>query len=191
MTKKFGIDIDGTVTSPETFVPHLNKAFNLNLTLEDITEYDFSPFVNVSPSELGKWFKANERSIYETSPLADDAKAVLQKWHQKHELFFISARHDKLLDVTEEWFQKNELSFHHIELVGSHFKVETAKRYDVDIFFEDKHDNACEISEECNIPVILFDTPYNRLPVPKGVVRVYNWLEADQWVANWLKEQQK
>lgn len=136
MTKKFGIDIDGTVTSPETFVPHLNKAFNLNLTLEDITEYDFSPFVNVSPAELGKWFKANERSIYETSPLADDAKAILQKWHQKHELFFISARHDKLLDVTEEWFQKNELSFHHIELVGSHFKVETAKRYDVDIFLK-------------------------------------------------------
>lgn len=59
------------------------------------------------------------------------------------------------------------------------------------ISFEDKHDNACEISEECNIPVILFDTPYNRLPVPKGVVRVYNWLEADQWVADWLKEQQK
>ncbi len=57
MTKKFGIDIDGTVTSPETFVPHLNKAFNLNLTLEDITEYDFSPFVNVSPAELGNGLK--------------------------------------------------------------------------------------------------------------------------------------
>ncbi|TYR82391.1 hypothetical protein FZC66_01990 [Priestia megaterium] len=189
MSKRFGIDIDGTVTSPETFVPHLNKAFNLNLTLDDITEYDFSPFVNVSKTELGQWFKKNEKMIYETSPLANDAKVILQKWHQEHELFFISARHENLLDVTKQWFNKHELFFHHIELIGTHFKVETAKRYNVDIFFEDKHDNACDISEECNIPVILFDTPYNRMPTPKNVIRVCNWIEANEWVTNWLTKQ--
>ena len=32
------------------------------------------------------------------------------------------------------------------------------------------------------IPVLLFDTPYNRKPIPEGVIRVTNWREADQWI---------
>ena len=42
------------------------------------------------------------------------------------------------------------------------------------------------IHEECNIPVLLFDTPYNQDPIPKGVIRVNNWNEANKWVKNWL-----
>jgi uncharacterized HAD superfamily protein len=61
----------------------------------------------------------------------------------------------------------------------------------VDIFLEDKHDNAVEIHEECKIPVLLFDTPYNREPIPEGVIRVYNWKEACHWVENWQREKEK
>ena len=59
------------------------------------------------------------------------------------------------------------------------------------MFFEDKHDNAVMIHEECDIPVILFDTPYNREPIPKGVIRVYNWEEAAQWVNSLVYEHTK
>ena len=37
-------------------------------------------------------------------------------------------------------------------------------------------------NKELNIPVILFDTPYNRLPVPQNVIRVENWLQANEWI---------
>jgi hypothetical protein len=60
----------------------------------------------------------------------------------------------------------------------------------VEIFFEDKHDNAVMIHEECQIPVILFDTPYNQDPIPNGVIRVNNWREANKWVENWMKQEQ-
>jgi len=33
----------------------------------------------------------------------------------------------------------------------------------------------------------LFNTPYNQDPIPKGVVRVNNWYEANTWVKNWLR----
>jgi uncharacterized protein len=42
------------------------------------------------------------------------------------------------------------------------------------------------ISEECKIPVILFNTPYNQDPVPKRVIRVNNWQEASAWVNQWM-----
>jgi uncharacterized HAD superfamily protein len=187
MKKRFGIDIDGTVTSPTSLIPFINQAFGLNIKYEDITQYELTPFVNVPEQELAKWFEENEPIIYQGSPLAHGAKSVLSKWKNEYELFFISARNPQLLEVTEKWFQEQGLTFDHIELIGSHDKIAAAKKHKVDIFFEDKHDNAVMIHEECHIPVILFNTPYNQDPLPNGVIRVNNWLEAQQWVDDWLK----
>jgi len=187
---RFGIDIDGTVTSPTSLIPFINKAFNLNILYEDVNQYELTPFVNVPEEEFAKWFTENEPKIYEGSPPAKGAIEVLNKWKHKHELFFISARGPHLLDITEEWFFQHGLTFHHIELIGSHDKVETAKKHNIDIFFEDKHDNAVMIHEECRIPVILFDTPYNQDPLPEGVIRAKNWREANYWVETWLKNQE-
>lgn len=187
MKKKFGIDIDGTVTSPSAILPFINKAFGINITLKDVKQYDLNPVVNVSEAEFSNWFYHNEPLIYAGSPIAKDAATVLNKWKNDHELCFISARGPHLLDVTKKWFLEHSLTYHSIELIGTHNKVESAKKNKVDIFFEDKHDNAVMIHEECNIPVLLFDTPYNQDPIPNGVIRVNNWSEADQWVENWVK----
>lgn len=187
MKKRFGIDIDGTVTSPASMIPFLNKAFGLELTLDDVKQYDLYPLVDIAPDEFDQWFKESEPEIYRTSTIADGAKQVLNKWKNEHELYFISARNAELLEVTEKWFLEHTLEFHHIELIGTHHKIQAAKEYKVDIFFEDKHDNAVMIHEECQIPVILFDTPYNRDPIPNGVIRVHSWEEAYEWVEQWLK----
>ncbi|MCM3215360.1 hypothetical protein M3612_12735 [Niallia taxi] len=184
---RFGIDIDGTVTSPDTFVPYLNESFQLNITLDDIKEYDLYPLVSVPHEEFDKWFIDNEPRIYTASPLAEGANIVLSSWAGKHELYFISARGKHLLDVTKEWFVHNGISYDHIELIGTHHKIAAVKQYEVDIFFEDKHDNAVMIHKECGIPVLLFDTPYNRDPIPEGVIRVTSWQEASDWVENWMK----
>ncbi|NMD71868.1 hypothetical protein HHO41_16335 [Bacillus sp. DNRA2] len=188
MKKRFGIDIDGTVTCPAALLPYLNSSFNLQLTLDDITQYDLTPFVNVPGEHLAQWFYETEPEIYANSPLAKGAKEVLHKWEQQHEMFFISARRTSLLDITKEWFIDNGLRFDHIDLIGSHDKIKAAKQYKVDLFFEDKHDNAVMIHEECQIPVILFNTPYNQEPIPSGVIRVNHWQEAYAWVENWLKD---
>lgn len=189
MKKRFGIDIDGTVTSPEAMVPYLNEAFNLNITLNDIKQYDLTPLVTISEEQFAHWFYENEPIIYRESPLAKGAKEVLTKWKREHELYFISARGSHLQQVTEEWFLENALEFDHIELIGNHDKIEAAKKYEVDIFLEDKHDNAVMIHEACGIPVILFDTPYNQDPLPNGVIRVRNWKEANAWADDWLQQQ--
>ncbi|MFS0644023.1 5' nucleotidase, NT5C type [Siminovitchia sp. 179-K 8D1 HS] len=184
MQKRLGIDIDGTVTCPTSLIPFINKSFNLNITLEDLTEYELTECLDLPKEAIYQWFVQTEPLIYKESPIAAGARQVLKKWVKQHELYFISARQNTLLDVTEQWFQKHELDYHHIELIGTHDKVSTAKKHHVDMFFEDKHDNAVAISEELDIPVILFDTPYNRKPAPKQVIRVHHWKEAEQWVDN-------
>lgn len=189
MKARFGIDIDGTVTCPSAILPHINKAFGLQLTLEDVTQYELDPLVDISKEEFAQWYFNNEKTIYTESPAAKGAKEILQSWKNKYELYFISARGPYLLDVTKEWFHKHNISFDYIDLLGTHHKIEAAKKHQVDVFFEDKHDNAVMIHEECDIPVILFDTPYNRDPIPKGVVRVYDWEEAAQWISHWFDQE--
>nr|WP_238942696.1 hypothetical protein [Planococcus beigongshangi] len=166
-------------------IPHINKQFNSELTLDDIKEYDLtSALPHLEPGEFYSWFREAESAIYASSPVSENAKNILNQWKERYELFYISARGENVSDITLEWFKKHAIAYDHIELIGSHNKIETAKKHNVHLFFEDKHDNAVDISEELDIPVILFDTPYNRLPVPKNVIRVYNWLEAEEFVSN-------
>lgn len=185
--KRLGIDIDGTVTCPTTFVPFINESFNKNITLDDIKEYNLIPLIGISEKEFWQWMDQNESRIYSESPLATFAKKTISGWHNQHELIYISARRNHLLDITYDWFSKHNIPFNHIELVGKHDKIEKVNEHNIDIFFEDNYDNACSISEGCNIPVLLFDTPYNRKTLPKNVHRVENWVEADEWVSNWIK----
>ena len=139
--------------------------------------------------DLDHWFTTNEPKFYKESLPADGAQEVLNKWTSYADLYYISARHQRLRNITENWFTAHKLQYHHLELVGSHDKVETAKKLAVDLFLEDKHDNAVAIAEECKIPVLLFNTPYNQDPVPNQVIRVHTWKQAQDWVRNWLLEQ--
>jgi uncharacterized HAD superfamily protein len=186
LKRKLGIDIDGTVTCPTTFIPYLNRGFNLNLTLKDLTEYNLAAVLGTSDEAFYKWMKEHESVIYENAPLVAHVMPILTNWHNKHELIYISARPQEYFDITNDWFSKNGVPFHYIELIGKHDKLEAVKHHNIDVFFEDKHDNACDISEECKIPVILFNTPYNQNPVPRNVVRVNDWNEAHRWVENYF-----
>lgn len=179
---RFGIDIDGTVTCPTALLPHINKAYNVNLVLDDIKEYDLTTAFDVDKEEFFKWYKTVEEEIYDLSPPQEYARKVLQDWKERYELFYISARPETVYHTTENWFKRKEIPYNHIELIGSHYKIEAAKKHGVDAFFEDKHDNAVDLHEELDIPVILFDTPYNRKPIPDGVKRVTNWREANEWI---------
>lgn len=182
---RFGIDIDGTVTCPATLLPHINKQYNINMKLADVTEYDFlSGFPHpVNRDEFQTWFTQNEPLMYEVSELAENALQILQLWQPKYELYYISARGKNVFDITQNWFNQFEVPYDHIELIGSHDKIAIAKKHQVEAFFEDKHDNAVQIAEELSIPVILFNTPYNQQPVPTNVIRVNNWLEANNWIS--------
>ncbi|ALS78880.1 hypothetical protein ACQKDD_01590 [Planococcus kocurii] len=185
MRYRFGIDIDGTVTSPTSLLPHINEQFNSALTLDDIKEYDLTAALpHLTQGEFYSWFRSSEPKIYAASPVSENAKQILNDWKDQYELYYISARGDNVRDVTVDWFAEHAIAYDHIELIGSHKKIETARRHNVHLFFEDKHDNAVEIAEELSIPVLLFDTPYNRQAIPSNVIRVTNWLEANEWVKN-------
>ncbi|MBS4161630.1 hypothetical protein GWP49_31650, partial [Klebsiella pneumoniae] len=95
-----GIDIDGTVTAQDTFVPYLNEAFSLSITLEDIKEYDLTKLLNISDEAFWEWMNENEPRIYKEALLAEYAKQTLDELKDHHRLIYITARRGHLKDIT-------------------------------------------------------------------------------------------
>lgn len=184
MIKKhsFGIDIDGTITAQEFLLPFINRKFNTNLILEDIKQYDLSKALPVDQDTFYQWFKETELMMYQNPPLQQEVVRILNNWHPSAKLNFITAREANATSVTEQWLHASKIPFDALEIVGNASKVIAARKQGVELFFEDKHSNAVMLAEELDIPVILFDAPYNRESTPKNIVRVQHWSEAENWV---------
>ncbi|MED1739765.1 hypothetical protein P4U97_09650 [Bacillus swezeyi] len=182
-----GIDIDGTITAQDTFVPYLNESFSLSITLEDIKDYDLTKILNISDGDFWEWMNENEPRIYQEASLAEYAKQTLDELKNQHKLIYITARRRHLENITFDWFHKKDVHYDHIEHVGGHDKLEAVFKHKIDVFFEDHHGNATMIAKEANIPVLLFNTPYNQLPIDSNIIRVNSWHEA----ADWLRKNEK
>lgn len=178
----FGIDIDGTVTAQEFLLPFINKEFKTNLILDDIKEYDLSKALTVDSNTFYEWFKRTELNMYKNPPVQDEVVRILNSWYPTTKLNFITAREENATAVTESWLQAAKIPFDALEIVGNVSKVHAARKQGVELFFEDKHANAVVLAEELDIPVILFDAPYNREAAPSNVIRVQHWSEAEAWV---------
>jgi uncharacterized HAD superfamily protein len=172
-----GIDIDGTVTDPSSIVPLMNESFGKNLRYEDCTDYNLATVYDITEQEFLQWLDQYGERLYDVAPVHGTAGEILRQWHRKHRLIYISAREARHLDVTLRWFERYRIPFHEIDLIGSHDKLQAARKWQVDLFIEDRLENALQLSEALQIPVFLFDTPYNQGSLPKLVYRVRSWDE--------------
>ncbi|WP_139491334.1 5' nucleotidase, NT5C type [Brevibacillus dissolubilis] len=177
-----GIDIDGTVTHPASIVPLMNQAFGKNLTLDDCFDYNLALVYNITEAEFLQWLETYGEELYRTAPVHGQADEFLRRWYDTHKLVYISAREEKHMDATQSWFSQYNIPYHEIDLVGTHDKLAAARKWQVDLFLEDRLENAVQLSEELSIPVVLFDTPYNRKPLPKLVHRVQTWPEVHELI---------
>lgn len=179
---KIGVDIDGTVTRPDNFLPFINIRFKTNLKYEMVRDYDLSKYVPVKLEEFSSWFKENEALFYESALVADGVKGVLTKLKKESELHYVSARDKRFLDVTLKWLLNSNIPFDTVNLLGTHRKVDEVKRRGLDLFIEDHYGTAVSIAKECKIPVLLLNTPYNQGKTVENLVRVYSWLDIYRWV---------
>ncbi|MFT9488076.1 5' nucleotidase, NT5C type [Tepidibacillus decaturensis] len=186
-----GIDIDGTVTDPYTFIPHLNQYFNKNFLYNEITTYDLTKLYNIDEEEYLNWYSHYGADIYQTAPLAKDAKKTLSYLKQSYRLIYISAREEEYRLPTMKWFESQGLPFDRVVLTGSPNKIQQAIEYEIDLFLEDHYVASCQMAQELNIPILLFDTPYNQGPLPEQVTRVYSWQEAKQKITQYTQKVMK
>lgn len=170
------IDIDGTITDPYYWLDICNEYFNTNVTEEQVTEYYLHKLLGITVIDYAEFYEKHKFKMHSDQKLRGDAVFIITKLSLVNNIYFVTARDKSLTMLTHGYLRKNEIPYDDLFVLGSHYKVETAKELNCSVFIEDNYDNAIQLSN-AGFKVLLIDTNYNRKPINKNILRVYNWNE--------------
>lgn len=171
------IDIDGTITDPYFWLDIANKYFSKNITIDKVTEYKVDIVMGVTRDEYYDFYKKNKFKMHNDNvSLREDAKEVIEKLIKLNNIYFVTARDKDLKLLTYSYLNNNRIPYDDVFVLGTHYKVDMARKLKCDIFIEDCYENALQLSQN-GFKVLLIDTNYNRKPLNKNIVRVLNWNE--------------
>lgn len=179
------VDIDGTMTEPYYWLESANKWFKTNVTPEDVTEYDIHRVLNIKRSEYLEFYDELGETIHRNAAPRHHASKVLTQLAKFHNIYYVTAREERMKTVSIEWFKTHNMPAAPLYLLGSHHKAEQAKALGCDLFIEDKFENAIELAM-AEVKVLLIDCTYNRFATILDTERVFDWLEIEKKKINYM-----
>lgn len=181
------IDIDGTITDPYYWLERANEYFHKNVRPADVTQYEIHKALGIEAGEFRDFYYHYGALLHKESKIRFGVKELLPLFHQQHQVHFVSAREEKMRDVTMEWLAHYKIPADTVSLLGDSNKVWKARQLKSDLFIEDSYENALMLSQ-AGFEVLLIDCNYNKGPLPANVRRVRNWFEIADHIescSNW------
>jgi uncharacterized protein len=172
-----GIDIDGTLTEFDSFLPYLNKLLGKQVKPEEIIQYDLHEIFGMEYDAFSTLFDEHSIPIYQNAVPRPCALQELQWLDEQFKIIYITARYEEFRDLTQNWIRQHGFPDRQIICTGSHDKINAIKENQVNIMVEDRLENALEIWDNLQVSVFLLDTPYNQAKLPSGICRVKDWHE--------------
>ena len=173
------IDIDGTVTEPYYWLQSANRFFNTNVREKDVTDYEIHRVLGIQRKAYDAFYDAQGQELHRQAAIREGAKDVLHRLSAHHRIHFVTAREQKMKDVSLEWLERHELPMNTLSLLGTYDKTAEAKRLDCGLFIEDSLQNA-RILSEAGFDVLLLNCGYNTGVLPSNIVRVDNWHQIEK-----------
>lgn len=171
------IDIDGTITEPYFWLDIANEYFNKNIPVDNATEYEVHKVMGVTSKDYEDFYNKYKFKMHNNEvKLRENARDMLKELIKTNNLYFVTARDEDLKIQTYSYLNEHDIPYDDVFVLGTHYKVDTAKKLKCDIFIEDSYKNALQLSEN-GFKVLLLDTNYNRKPLNSNIIRVFNWDE--------------
>lgn len=183
------IDIDGTVTEPYYWIETANEYFDKAITGDDVTVYEIPEVLDISLDEYYAYYDKHGYDIHYYAKPREHAKEVVNKYFKNNNIHFVTAREDRMEKVSKIWLKNNGFKKNSLTLLGSHNKIETAKKLKCDIFIEDRYENAVDLSK-AGFNTILIDCTYNQGKLPENAIRVKTWDEIDTIIQEYIENQE-
>ncbi len=185
-----GIDVDDVLTeSLPGYVEAFRRHFGYDVRIEDAAWEIFRCYPQISPAQVRGFFAELEAANFlGTRPGYPDAvEAVRELALSGHRLVVVTGRPTSHSEHTKHLLRDLGILECFQDLV--HRDGETAMEYKprivrekrLDLFLEDELHVAAAVAR-VNVPVLLFDRPWNRQDLPAGVIRVREWHEVQRWV---------
>ena len=187
---RIAIDIDGVLTNVEQFVLDYMSKF----CVENGIDY------HVGKSTYGgnETFGLNKEQgdafwdkylIYyaENEKARPFASEVIKKFKEDgHEIYILTARWTsnrddevgrRMREIVKNWLKESDIVYDKLifSKAAKEKKSQEVLDYEVDVMIEDSPSNIMDLSKI--IPVICYDTQYNRECVGKNIIRCYSWYD--------------
>lgn len=172
-----GVDLDNTILDATSSYLHFyNKASGLSFTPEDVNDFYFYRLYGWDDTEREKIYHKYGHDIHWNSSPYTMAVEILRELFIQHHISIITARPLLFRDVTMGWLEHNGVKYHN--LVFTENKLQECMDSKVDVLIDDAPHYANEFKLR-NMPVILFEQPYNASVKGDLVYRATSWLEVN------------
>ena len=173
---KIGIDIDGVLADiVRTMLPLLARECGRAVKHDDIICYSFSEALNIPEERVAALMEeVIAEGHFGAAPVIDGAVEALELLYH-HTLWLVTSRPECVRNETVRWLAQHRVPYHELVFAPATGKARNGDGFD--LFVEDNLETALVLSGE-DIPVLLFDWPWNQHPaLPPNVQRVRNWQE--------------
>lgn len=159
LNRKIGLDIDGVLADfNQSFIEYIGTANEPNHWYYDYKAVD-SKLWDILKDDLDFWLNLKSYSLGQDLPFEP--------------VVYVTSRPIPS-EVSMKWIESNHFPCSPVETVNGN-KVEILKKYDIDIFVDDKYSNFLELNE-AGICTYLLDRPWNR-KFDVGHLRIYDLKE--------------
>ncbi len=184
---ELAFDIDGVVADTMTvFVRLARERYALNhLTKEDLGCYDLYECLDIDREVIDDLIclTLNDENTLRIPPMSG-APDVLTELSRSGPLRFVTARiwPESIIEWLHMILPEVDSKRIRVSATGSpEAKLDILKNMGIRYFVEDRIET-CTLLAEQGIQPILFDQPWNRIPVPAGIPRIESWRQLRQWV---------
>ena len=186
---KIGIDIDGVVNNLSSFHITYGTKYALEYMIDyniDIHKLNSSEIFGWTPEIDELFWNKHYRKLLDNSEfIRPHVSEVTNKIiNNGHSIFFISARQDTDLPITEKesmfnitsgYLKDNNIAYSHLFLEPN--KIKIINNEQIDIMIEDNPYFFQRYNTILDIPLFCFDNYYNSNITGKNIIRVYSWYD--------------
>ncbi len=176
---KIGIDIDGVLTDISRFYLDYGAKFAFENNLGKIANpngYEIEEILNLEEGIHKRFWKEYDEYYIKKIYTREFAPEIIKNLKIENEIHIITARNPREEEWTKNWLKENNIKYDKLTFTDK--KLEYCKENNIDLMIEDNIENILSISKI--IPVICFDTRYNKNCKGKNITRCYSWYDIYQ-----------
>ncbi|HLP86685.1 MAG TPA: hypothetical protein VK153_02305 [Candidatus Paceibacterota bacterium] len=181
------VDVDDTIADLiSNIILFHNDKYGTTLKREDFFSCWYREvWGGTKEQEVQKLVEFFETNYFkEVAPIPGSQSAMNFLLNEGHKLSIVTGRIYALTKQTEEWVEKyfpNVFSeIYHTNSYGSSGvkikKSEMCRSQNMDVIIDDDLSHVADCTN-VGIPVVVYDCPWNRAPLPKGSIRMNSWEE--------------
>jgi uncharacterized HAD superfamily protein len=188
------VDFDDVLSETgQACVNIIEREFGRKIAFEDLHSFDLKISCRLTDKEYKRLFELlhEPEEILNYNPI-DGAIDVLSAWADRgFDIAIVTGRPTTAHDVSIQWLNQHKVPYHSFIMVDKYYREKMDRRLAISmeelaqkrfsLAIEDSSKMAKFVSEEMDVPVALFDRPWNRHFSLNGNVKRFDaWPQIEQ-----------